>query len=151
MRIGDDGSRRQYRSILSFDTSSIPDGATITAATLTLRRTTASGTPTSLGNINVAIRTAFFGAASTLANNDFESASTADGVATLPYPSTNTFTSGSLNGTGLGAISKTAKTQFRVAFATDDDNDGTADTISFATGNNGTSSYRPTLEVTYQP
>src|SRR5689334_21142533 len=44
LRVGDATSDRQYKSVVSFDTSSIPDGATILSATLRLRRGTSSGT-----------------------------------------------------------------------------------------------------------
>src|SRR6185503_12185102 len=34
VRVGDDAANKQYRAILSFDTSSLPDNAIITSATL---------------------------------------------------------------------------------------------------------------------
>ena len=44
LRAGDNNQDRQYKSVVSFDTSSIPDGATIVSVTLRLLRGTASGT-----------------------------------------------------------------------------------------------------------
>jgi hypothetical protein len=43
LRVGDNNSRRQYKTIVSFDTSSIPDGATVLSVTLRLRRGTVVG------------------------------------------------------------------------------------------------------------
>ncbi len=58
IRPGDGKNDRQYKSILSFDTSSIPTGATVTAATLRLRRGTVRGTNpfTILGSCVVDVR-----------------------------------------------------------------------------------------------
>jgi hypothetical protein len=49
----------------------------------------------------------------------------------------------------LTYINKTGRTQFRLRFATDDNNDGGADYIRFYSGNDATVSYRPTLVVEY--
>jgi putative hemolysin len=43
-RVGDDASDRQYRSILSFDTSGLPDDAVITGVTLRIKRQSITGT-----------------------------------------------------------------------------------------------------------
>ncbi len=44
LRVGDFSDDTQYKTLVSFDTSSIPDTATITAATLRIKRGTISGT-----------------------------------------------------------------------------------------------------------
>ena len=46
--VGDNASRQQYVCILSFDTSAIPDNATITSASLTIKRLGKKGTPKAL-------------------------------------------------------------------------------------------------------
>ncbi len=46
-------------------------------------------------------------------------------------------------------IKKTGKTQFRIRYGLDDDNDNTADYISYATSNHATAAYRPKLKVKY--
>ena len=43
LRVGDDKTDEQYKSVVSFDTSAIPDGATIVSVTLRLRRGTVCG------------------------------------------------------------------------------------------------------------
>ncbi|HEX9670936.1 MAG TPA: choice-of-anchor B family protein [Thermoanaerobaculia bacterium] len=44
LRAGDDNKDKQYKAVVGFDTSAIPDGATLVSATLRLRRGTVSGT-----------------------------------------------------------------------------------------------------------
>src|SRR5262245_7801695 len=57
---------------------------------------------------------------------------------------------GSLNASGLAAISKTGTTQLRVYFNLDDNDDTGNDYIGWYSGDNGTSANRPQLVVTYQ-
>jgi len=117
--------------VLSFDTSAIPDDASITAVTLTIYRQGVSGNPTSLGNLLVDIKNGHYGVASTLVVADFEAASSATAVGTLPYPSANKSPSScSLNASGLSNINKTGLTQIKVRFATDDDNDTVNDHLT---------------------
>ncbi len=131
LRIGDDTAKKQFRTILSFDTSSIPDGATITAATLKVTRGIQSGNPSAFGAISVAIRTDGFNGNNALEAADFQAAATAAGVATMSYPASNgAVSTGTLNATGRNAINKTGRTQFRLAFATD----GTADYLGLWPG-----------------
>ena len=47
-------------------------------------------------------------------------------------------------------INKTGKTQFRVYFSLDDNDDNGTDYIGWYPGNNGTATNRPILEVVYQ-
>jgi hypothetical protein len=92
-----------------------------------------------------------FGTSLNLENGDFSAAATANAVATLSYPATtNAWSTGNLNSSGLSAINKTGHTQFRVRFVTDDDNDTADDYLGFYSGENASSTNRPVLEVTYQ-
>jgi hypothetical protein len=153
LRVGDTGARKQRKSIVSFDTSTLPDAAVVTAATLRLKRGGGIGTPTSLGSLTVDIKNASagFGTSLNLENADFAAAATASAVATLSYPATtNAWSTGNLNSSGLSAINKTGHTQLRVRFATDDDNDTADDYLGFYSGENASSTNRPILEVTYQ-
>ncbi len=154
LRVGDFSGDLHYRSVLSFDTSAIPDGATITAATLSLVRGSLTGTNpfTTHGTCRADVRTGFFGTAATLAVSDFEAAATATAVATLSNPASNGATSsGALNAPGLAAISKTGTTQLKIYFTLDDNDDGGSDYVGFWGGEAANTANRPKLTVTYQP
>ncbi|MCU0857479.1 MAG: Ig-like domain-containing protein [Pontiellaceae bacterium] len=130
LRVGDTGARKQRKSIVSFDTSTLPDTAVVTAATLKLKRGGGIGTPTSLGSLIVDIKniSAGFGTSLNLEKIDFEAAASASSVGTLNYPATtNAWATAALNTNGTARIAKTNHTQFRIRFATDDDNDSADD------------------------
>lgn len=154
MRVGDDNTDRQYKSVVSFDTSSIPDGATIVSATLKLRRGAVSGTNpfTSHGTCYVDIKGgAGFNGSTALQTQDFQAPADAAQVAVMSNPAANgDLSTGSLNASGLGFINKTGKTQLRVYFSLDDNDDSGNDYIGFYSGNDSAAANRPVLEVTYQ-
>ncbi|MCU0857480.1 MAG: DNRLRE domain-containing protein [Pontiellaceae bacterium] len=153
LRVGDTGARKQRKSIVSFDTSTLPDTAVVTAATLKLKRGGGIGTPTGLGLLTVDIKNvpAGFGTSLNLENIDFEYAASKSDVGTLSYPAaTNAWAIAALNTNGTARIAKTNHTQFRIRFATDDDNDTADDYLGFYSGENASSTNRPILEVTYQ-
>lgn len=151
LRVGDDASRRQYRSILSFNTADLPDGATLLSATLRLKRGTQSGSVGTLGTLRADMRTYNFNSNVALESADFAAPATATQVATLSIPTSNgQWSTGELDGAGLAAINKVGRTQFRIYFSTDDDNDSTADYMGFYSGANATESNRPVLEIIYQ-
>jgi pectate disaccharide-lyase len=154
LRTGDDASDRQFKSVLSFDTSGIPDGATIVSATLRIRRGSLTGTNpfTTHGSLFVDIKggTGFSGSA-TLQTGDFSAAADAAQVATMSAANANgDVSSGALNASGRGFINKTGKTQLRVYFSLDDNDDMGADYLGWYSGNDATAANRPVLEVTYQ-
>lgn len=153
LRVGDTDVDEQYKNIVSFNTSSIPDGATITAATLRLVRGTISGTtPFSTHGPCVAdIHNSGFGGSTAFAFGDWQAAATANSVVTLSSPASNgSASSGTLNGAGLAAISKTGTTQLRVYCTLGDNDDLGYDYIGFYSGENATAANRPQLIVTYQ-
>lgn len=83
LRLGTESSLAD-RSILSFDTSSIPAGSTVTRASAFFMRTAATGTNpfggTSQGEPRVDVKSGFFGAATTLEAGDWSAAATAADV-----------------------------------------------------------------------
>lgn len=152
IRVGDDGSNKQYVAILSFDTSSIPDGALITSATLQVKRDIVQGTDpfTTHGSCTVAVSNGGFNGSTALEAADFQAAATASGVATMSDPTTNgALSTGALNAAGLAAINKTGTTQFRLAFTSGDNADAGADYLQ-CNASNDTVAKRPTLIITYQ-
>ncbi|HEX4955473.1 MAG TPA: S8 family serine peptidase [Thermoanaerobaculia bacterium] len=154
LRVGDTNADEQYKNIVSFDTSSIPDTATVTAATLRLVRGTLSGTNPfgTHGSCVADIITGGFGGSTAFAIGDWQAAATATSVATMSNPTTNGAAStGTLNASGRAAINKTGTTQLRVYFTLDDNDDLGFDYIGFYPGENATQANRPQLTVTYQP
>jgi hypothetical protein len=153
LRLGDNNQDRQYKAVVSFDTSSIPDGATILSATLRLRRGTLSGTSpfTTHGTCWADVQTNGFPGSTTLQTGDFQAAATAVQATSLTNATTNgAWSEGSLNAAGLAAVSKTGTTQLRVYFNLDDNDDTGNDYIGYYSGDNTTAANRPQLVVTYQ-
>jgi choice-of-anchor B domain-containing protein len=153
LRVGDDNKDRQYRSVVSFDTSSIPDGATILSVTLRLRRGTVSGTnPFSThGTAWVDVQTGGFSGSTTLQAGDFQAVPTALHAASLSNAATNgAWSEGTLNAAGMAAIDKTGATQLRIYFNLDDNDDSRADYIGYYSGENASAANRPQLVVTYR-
>jgi hypothetical protein len=146
--VGDAASDKQQITILHFDTSAIPDGATITSATLAIRRLGKGGDPTnpSLGTITVDIKNGYYGTSDALAAADFEAASSATNVTTIPYPTSNgQWVEGTLNSSGRSNINKTGVTQFKIRFTLDDNDDGAADYLNIYDSGDP-----PQLDVTWQ-
>jgi hypothetical protein len=153
LRVGDDNKDKQYKTVVSFDTSSIPDGATILSATLRLRRGTLSGTSpfTTHGTCWVDVQTEGLSGSTTLQTGDFQAAAAAVQAASLSNAASNgSWSEGSLNAAGLAALSKTGTTQLRVYFNLDDNDDNGNDYLGYYSGDNTTAANRPQFVVTYQ-
>lgn len=150
INVGDDGVNRQFRSVLHFDTSSIPDNAVITSVVLKTKLLGIVGTDpfTTHGDLRVDIGTPSFGAAA-LELTDFQIAPTAANVAIFnPTPVDGVY-SATLNGTGLSNIGLTGSTQLRLRFLTDDNNNAAPDLIRFFSGDTATVANRPQLVIVY--
>ncbi|WP_375770963.1 PHB depolymerase family esterase [Archangium gephyra] len=109
------------RSFLSFDTSGLPDGATITRAYLTVGYSSGSGDPwaSPAGNtLVIDVKTGTFNAAAT-ETADWGAAANASAVASIPRFTLGTTNSADFGSAGLGAINKTGKTQLRLRFTQD--------------------------------
>jgi hypothetical protein len=152
LRMGDDNKDRQYKAVVAFDTSVIPDGATILSVTLRLRRGTVSGTNpfTTHGTCWADVQTGGFSGSTALEKGDFQAATAAVQAASLSNAAANgNWSEGSLNAAGRAAVNKTGTTQLRVYFALDDNDDGRNDYIGYYSSDNSTSANRPQLVVTY--
>lgn len=148
-RLGDDAANRQYRAILSFDTSLLPDNAMIQAVALRFMR---SGAPTgsnpfnTLGNLLADIRMGTFGAR-TLTATDFQAAASAVAVGTVGKTAVGGWHTAKLNAAGRSKVNKTGLTQVRLYFQRGDNNNRRADFLSLASGN--AASGQPQLVITY--
>jgi hypothetical protein len=154
LRTGDDATNRQSKTVVSFDTSSLPDNAVILSATLKIKRGVIAGTNpfTILGTCYVDIKggTGFSGSPA-LELTDFEAPADAVQVATMSNAASNgAWSTGSLNASGLSVINKTGKTQLRVYFSTATNGNSATDYLGWYSGENSTAAYRPVLEITYQ-
>jgi hypothetical protein len=153
IRAGDDRRDRQWRSVVSFDTSSIPDGATIVSATLRLRRGRLTGANpfATFGSCFVDVQSGGFSGNTALQNGDFEAAATASQAATLTNaPADGDWSEGVLDASGLSAVNKTGTTQLRIYFQLDDNDNGSDDYMGYYSGDSGNTANHPQLVVTYQ-
>jgi endonuclease I len=153
LRAGDDRRDRQYRSVVSFDTSALPDGAVITGVTLRLRRGTVNGTNpfTTHGACWVDVHNGGLNGSTALESGDFEAAATVAKSATLSNAANNgDWSEATLDASGLAAVSKTGTTQLRFYFDLDDNDDRGNDYIGYYSADHGTAANHPELVVTYQ-
>ena len=154
-RLGDDASNRQFRAILSFQTGSIPDGATITSVKLKIKRAGLVGVNpfATHGKLILDMRKPFFGTTAGLAAADFQAAATklnAGQFSSTPVSGGSAYLA-TLPSTSFQYINKLGPTQFRLRFALDDNNDSGADYMLFRSGDYTQVSDRPELEVQYNP
>ncbi|WP_239014541.1 extracellular catalytic domain type 1 short-chain-length polyhydroxyalkanoate depolymerase [Archangium violaceum] len=107
------------RALFSFDTSSLPDTATLVRASLEVTRSSSSADPWAApsGNtLTLDLKNGTFGAAAT-ETTDYTAAATASSVAELIKFSTGSQSSTNFNAAGLAAINKTGRTQVRLQFS----------------------------------
>lgn len=150
--VGDDATDKQYKSLMHFDTSTLPDTAIIASAIVQVRQQgTVTGTNpfTTHGNLVAAIQKPYFGTNNSLLTEDFQATPGMAGVATFSSTPTNSWYSSSMISGGFLYINLTGTTQIRISFTLDDNDDNGADYIAFASGNNGTTANRPKIVIQY--
>jgi len=147
--IGDDHRNRQYLSILSFDTSSLPDDAVILSATLNVKHARTIGTNPfdTHGNLWVEIGSSCFGSSCNLENPDFQ-AGAQDVAGILSSFSVDNWHSAALGANVYPYINLAGVTQFRLRFELDDNNDSGMDAIQFLSGD-APPDERPQLVIEY--
>ncbi len=149
--VGDLANRAQIRTVLSFDTSRLPDNAVVTSARIRIKlaNMTSPSAFSVLGRLLVDVAVPHFGQRPQLESGDFQAAATQTGSAAFnPVPSAGWYTA-TLPPARLGLIDRTARTQFRLRFALDDNNDTVANFAAFFSGDAPTPSDRPILIVQY--
>ncbi|MBK7994497.1 MAG: PHB depolymerase family esterase [Blastocatellia bacterium] len=150
-----DNADMPLRGVVSFDTSSIPDGATILSAELRLFYTQASlGNPwVSNGALVADISNGCLGGNCALAASDFQATVSASNAIVFPAPTSNsagTSVVGMVNSTAFNHINKTGNTQFKLRFQNNSNNNKTSDYLLLAGGEYFLSQYRPVLVVQYK-
>ncbi len=147
--VGDNSKNSQYSSLLSFDTSSLPDTAVVTSAVIRLKLKSVTGTNplTTHGLLVVDIFTGNIGSLPVLELTDFQSPATllAGGV----YSSQSAgWYQIDLTPAALSLVNSSGNSQFRLKFSVDDNNDRGADYLNFYSGNHASNS-RPVFQVSY--
>jgi hypothetical protein len=156
IRIGDDALNRQYRSILSFNTSALPANAVITK--VTLRITYQGKTGTNPFNTHklllVDLKTSTFGT-SALQKADFQTTATlmsAGIIGKTPVSLVPNVYESVLTQTALDSLNANigfTQMQLRLRFQKDDNNDFGADFLKFYSGNSSTLNTQPVLIIEY--
>lgn len=149
--LGDNAGDKQYRAILHFDTSFLPDTAVIVKVTLKITKQGQVGTNpfTILGGLTVDIRRPYFGSTASLAANDFQAAANKSAVAAFGATPVSNWYSATLSAAGYPYVNRTGATQFRLRFATDDNDNNIADYMKFFSGDYASAASRPTLIIEY--
>ncbi|MDB9961328.1 T9SS type A sorting domain-containing protein [Oceanihabitans sp.] len=136
IRIGDDGAGNNYKGVLNFDSSAIPDDATVDRASIYLLRNDANAsnpfTSGALGSAQIDVKNGSFGTIN-IENSDYSETADASDVGCFHGSvSANDYALRiDLNSAGMAAINTTGNTQFRISFSNTDAN---ADYIDFNTG-----------------
>ena len=152
--VGDDAAKRQYRSILSFGTGIIPDGATITSVKLKLKKAAVigGGDPLAIFNgFKIDMKNGFFGPFRALQASDFQATASATYGPALPTISGGIYNINLTN--GKANINKLAVngglTQIRLRFALDDNNNAIANYLALFSSNTAMPASHPQLVITY--
>lgn len=148
--LGDDPRDRQYRSILSFNTSSLPDNAAILSAQLKIKRQGVVGADPfgTHGLLLLEICNSSFSNSNALQAADFSAPASPGALRDQVLGFTFSWYGAQLSNPNLLFINKFGTTQFRLLFIKDDNDDLDADYMKFFSGNS-TSDNMPQLSVTY--
>jgi hypothetical protein len=154
--LGDDMQDRQYRAILHFPTSSLPDKAVVTQVILVIKKQGMKGTDpfTILQNILIDIRKGPFGSFGPFGNAALQAA---DFQAPADLLSAGMITNNPVNDSYWSVLNAGANpyinlkgvTQIRLMFQLDDNDDLGDDYMAFFSGDARTLSDRPLLQVDY--
>ena len=152
LRVGDDAANRQYRAILSFNTSALPVGAHITSVTLLFKYAGVTGTnPFSThGSLRADICMGAFRNDDALQLADFNALANLNNVLIFTNNKVDNWYSKSFGLTNFKYINSSGVTQFRLRFAMDDNNDFGADYLKIYSGN-ALDADRPQLVIEYYP
>jgi poly(hydroxyalkanoate) depolymerase family esterase len=107
------------RTVLSFDTSAIPDDAVITRAYVTVKLNSAYGDPWAnpAGNVlAVDVKTGCLGSSCSVQTDDWSASATVSGAARIDKWTSGTKASTDFSQAGLDAVAKTDITQLKLGF-----------------------------------
>jgi hypothetical protein len=150
--VGDDAADRQYRAILSFDTAGLPAGAVVIGGVLKIKR---QGLPVGSdpflthGPLKIDMKKPFFGGTASLAVGDFNALAGKTAVSVFKKKPMRGWYSAFLTPAAYSYINRSGRTQFRLRFVLDDNDDLEADYTRFFSGDATTAGTRPRLWVEY--
>jgi hypothetical protein len=150
LRIGDASADRSYKAIVSFDTSGVPAGATVSGARLELTwaRNVGDNPPQpTFGTAWVDLSVGGIGASAALAGSDFQAVPTLAKVGSLS--GSGATATAALNAAACDAIASAVKTQLRMEFTLDDNDDGKSDYAGYYSGEADKATARPRLVISY--
>ena len=149
--IGDDVLNRQFRALLSFNTSTLPDNAVIVSATLKLKQKSIVGVNTLavLGTLTADVRQPFFGTTSGLLAEDFSALPGMGTAATFDIANMGAYFKTIFKTAALTQINKAGTTQVRLRFSIDDNNNLAANYVTLASGETALLAEKPTLIIEY--
>ena len=150
LKLGDNADNKQFRAILHFNTSGLPDTAVITKVALKVKKQQVVGTNpfNTHGALRLAIRKPYFGSSLTLQSGDFQAGANMNFAGSFGATPVNKWYSAVLSSTGASFVNLSGTTQFRLYFTKDDDNDHIADFVKLYSGN-ASAANRPKLIVEY--
>jgi len=148
--VGDNQQDRQYRSIISFNSASLPDNAFIVSAQVRVKRQGLVGTDpfTTHGNLLLEIRNGLFSNDLDLRLSDFAAPPSSSTPDTFTGP-TNSWYTANLSSSNLAFVNKGGITQFRLRFDLDDNDDLGSDYMKFFSGDATYEADFPQLIVAY--
>ena len=148
--VGDDQRDKQYRSIISFNTDSLPDNAFIISVQVRIRRQGLVGTDpfATHGNLLLEIRNGLFSNDLDVSLSDFAAAPSSSTPGTFAIQ-TDGWYAVNLSGVNLALVNKYGVTQFRLRFDLDDNDDLNSDYLKFFSGDATYEADYPQLIITY--
>ena len=150
LRVGDDASKKQYRSILYFNTSTLPDNAVIRSVKLKIYKTGAVGsdplTSGALGSLLADIKKGTFGTAA-LQATDFQATASAGAIGHFTSIGGGWYQL-VIPASDYTYVNLTGVTQFRLRFTSTSNNNNAANYDMFDAGE-AASAFRPVLSVEY--
>jgi len=152
LRLGDEAQNQQYRSIVSFNLVRLSNSAVIVGGSLNVRDQGVVGQldPFNIfGNILADMKTGFFGRSPALEDVDFHAAATQNNVGPFKRNGNGGWYRMVLFPDTFNAFDLVGdRTQFRLRFATQDNNDSAANYERFYSGSSITTN-NPTLTIWY--
>jgi hypothetical protein len=150
LAVGDNAANRQYRTILSFNTASLPNNAVILSVRIRVKKAGLAGTDPFIthGNLRADIGSPRFGTQTALQISDFQATASMVRVGRFTSPASAGWYTANLSSTAITKINKAGITQFRLRFSMDDNNDFGADYLKFYSGGARITS-RPKLVIEY--